>query len=165
VMLSEETTLGTNSVAAVSVMTRIAQEIEKDYPERAIVRVGQKGDTGISDSVTSSVVKTAHDVGAKAIIALTNSGYTARMISRHKPHSTIVAMSQNIRTIQKLALVFGCRAIQVPYYNTMGDVFKIVREYCIKEKLAKKGDKVVIVAGYPFIKKSLSTNMLLVETL
>ncbi|MEQ1561736.1 MAG: pyruvate kinase [Nitrospira sp.] len=165
IMLSEETTLGEYSIEAVSVMSRIAREIEKDYPEREISRIGNNGETDVTDSVTSSVVKTAHDVGAKVIVALTDSGFTARMISRHKPNSVIVSMSPNERTLNKLSLSFGCSPVLVPFYDTLADVQRIVREYCLKEKLVKKGDKVVISAGVPFNTKGLSTNMLVVQVI
>lgn len=165
VMLSEETTLGQYSVEAVAVMSRIAIEVERDYPERLIVRERRGEETGVSDSVTSSVVKTAHDVGAKVIVALTESGFTARMISRHKPLSSILAFSPNIRTSTKLSLSFGCIPVTVTHYNTIEDVIKIVRDHCLKQKLVKKGDKVVVAGGVPFNTKGLSTNMLLVETI
>lgn len=165
VMLSEETTLGDYPVEAVEVMRTIAREEEKNYAERAIVRVGKNGETKISDSITSSVVKTAHDVGAKIIVALTDSGFTARMISRHKPNPMILALSPNQKTSQKLSLSFGCMSVTVPRYETLNDVQKIVRDYCLKEKLVKKGDKVVIAAGVPFNTKGLSTNMLVVQTI
>ncbi|MBA3733303.1 pyruvate kinase [Patescibacteria group bacterium] len=165
IMLSGETALGSYPLETVTVMANIAREIEKDFPERKIVRLGGRGETDISDSVTSSVVKTAHDVGAKVIIALTDSGFTARMISRHKPDSVILALSPNPRTSVKLLLSFGCIAATVPRYDTLADVFSIVRQYCFKEKLVKKGDKVVIVAGVPFNTKGLSTNMLVVQTM
>ena len=165
VMLSEESTLGDYPIEAVTIMKTIAKEMEKDYPERKIVRVGQNGDTKISDSVTSSVVKTSHDVGAKVIVALTDSGFTARMVSRHKPHANILALTPNKETAQKLNLSFGCLPLIVSKYSTIEDVQKIVSQHCLKEKLAKKGDKVVISAGVPFNTKGLSTNMLIVQTL
>ncbi|KND49454.1 MAG: pyruvate kinase [Parcubacteria bacterium C7867-003] len=165
VMLSEESTLGDYPIEAVTVMRTIAKEMEKDYPERAIVRVGEKGETKVSDSVTSSVVKTAHDVGARVIVALTDSGFTARMVSRHKPHANILALSPNNHTSNKLNLSYGCIPVTVPLYNTIEDVIKIVKEHCLKEKLVKKGDKVVIAAGVPFNTKGLSTNMLLVQSI
>ncbi len=169
IMLSEETTLGEFPVEAVNVMRTIAVEVESNYPERIIKRIikgmGVNGEAKTSDSVTSSVVKTAHDVGAKAIIALTDSGFTARMISRHKPSARILAFTPNERTGNKLNLVFGCESAVVPRYKTIEDVFKIVRSECLSRKIAKKGDRVVIVAGVPFNTKGLSTNMLVVEEL
>lgn len=165
VMLSEETTLGEFPINAVTVMATVAEEIEANYPERSIVRVGVNGDTNIADSITSSVVKTSHDVGAKVIVALTDSGFTARMVSRHKPQATILALTSHEETSNKLCLSFGCKAITVPRYDSIKDVIKMVREYCLKEKLVKKGDKVVVVGGVPFNTKGLTSNMLLVEVI
>ncbi|MEQ1500188.1 MAG: pyruvate kinase, partial [Parcubacteria group bacterium] len=167
VMLSEETTLGDFPVEAVTVMRTIALEVESNYPERTIKRImrgiGKNGGTKTADSITSSVVKTAHDVGAKVIVALTDSGFTARMISRHRSNSHILALTPNERTANKLNLVFGCKTSVVPRYKTLEDVFKIVKERCVTLKLAKKGDEVVIVAGVPFNTKGLSTNMILIQ--
>lgn len=165
IMLSEETTLGDFPVEAVSVMSKIAMEIEKNYPERAIMHAEGNGETSIADSITGSVVKTAHDVGATVIVALTESGFTARMVSRHRPQSAILTLSPNERTAQKLSLSFGCIPVVIPRYKTLTDVFKLVRTYCIKQKLAKKGDRVVIAAGAPFNTKGVATNTLMVETL
>ena len=165
VMLSEETTLGEFPIHAVTVMATVAAEIEANYPEREIVRVGVNGETKISDSITSSVVKTSHDVGAKVIVALTDSGFTARMVSRHKPQATILALTSHEETSNKLCLSFGCKSVTVPRYDSIKDVVKMVREYCLKEKLVKKGDKVVVVGGVPFNTKGLTSNMLMVETI
>lgn len=165
VMLSEETTLGDFPVEAVTVMSKIAEQIEKNYPEKEVVHANGNGETEVADSITGSVVKTAHDVGAKVIVALTESGFTARMVSRHKPLTPILTLSPNDRTSQKLALSFGCTAITIPRYKTINEAFKIVRTHCLKEKLAKKGDKVVIAAGAPFNTKGIVTNMLIVETI
>ncbi len=165
VMLSEETTLGEFPINAVTVMATVASEIEANYPEREIVRVGINGDTKISDSITSSVVKTAHDVGAKVIVALTDSGFTARMVSRHKPNAMIIALTPHERTSNKLCLSFGCKSLTVPRYDSIQDVIKMVRTYCLKEKIVKKGDKVVVAGGVPFNTKGLSTNMLMVEVI
>ncbi len=165
IMLSEETTLGDFPEEAVKVMAKVAEETEKNYPERAIVRTGLNGETKVADSITSSVVKTAHDVGASVIVALTETGFTARMISRHKPEPVILALSPDAQTCNKLSLSFGTMPIMIPRSKSLQDVFKIVRTHCLKEKLAKKGDKVVIASGAPFNTKGVMTNMLLVETL
>ncbi len=165
VMLSEETTLGEFPINAVTVMATVAAEIEANYPERSIVRVGVNGDTNIADSITSSVVKTSHDVGAKVIVALTDSGFTARMVSRHKPQATILALTSHEETSNKLCLSFGCKSVTVPRYDSIKDVVKMVREYCVKEKLVKKGDKVVVVGGVPFNTKGLTSNFIMVEVI
>ena len=167
VMLSEETTLGEYPVEAVKIMSKVALDIENNYPEREISHVDQKGDIGVTDSITGSVVKTAHNIGAKAIIALTKTGFTARMISRYKPMSFIIAVTSDEITSRQLALSFGCLPLKVDNYNTALDVnvFKSIRTFCLKEKIANKGDKIVIATCSQWEKKGGSTNMIMVETL
>lgn len=163
IMLSEETTLGNFSVEAVQVMSRVAMQIEKKYPEKYSLNGCRECAIDVVDSITGSVVKTAHDIEAKLIIALTESGFTARMISRYKPDPLIMVLSPNIITCQKIALSWGCRPVHIERFGTINDVFKMVRQFCLKNKYAQKGDKVVIVAGAPFNKKGVKTNTLLVE--
>lgn len=165
IMLSEETTLGDYPVEAVKIMSKIAFETEKNYAERATVRADGNGVVAVTDSITSSVVKTAHDVGAKVIVALSGSGFTARMISRHKPKSLILVISQSEKTCNQSCLSFGCLPAQVKKYKTMDEAISIAREHCLAEKIAEKGDNIVIACGAPFGKKNLSTNMILVETI
>jgi pyruvate kinase len=161
-MLSEETTLGQFPIEAVTVMSNVANELEANYPEREITRLVKSGEVKISDSITSSVVKTSHDVGAKAIIAFTGSGFTARMISRYKPACPILALSPDDETTKKMSLVFGCIAETVPKHNDLNEVMSMVREVCLSKKIVKKGDKVVVAGGVPFNTKGLQTNMMLV---
>lgn len=165
VMLSEETTLGLYPIEAVTVMSNIALEIEKDYPEREIIHGTESGEREISDSITASVVRVSRDVGAKVIVAMTESGFSARLVSRHKPKPLILCFSPNERTTQRLSLSFGCIPTTIPRYETIPEAFDTIREYCLEKGLAKKGDKVVIAAGVPFNKEGISTNAVTVETL
>lgn len=167
VMLSEETTLGSFPIEAVKMMTKVALDIENNFPEREISHVDEKGEIGVTDSITGSIVKTAHNIGAKAIIALTKTGYTARMISRYKPTPYIIAVTSDETTFHQLYASFGCLPLKVNEYNTAldKDVFKSVREFCLKQKIANKGDKVVIATCSQWEKKGGSTNMIMVETL
>ncbi len=166
IMLSEETALGEYPVEAVTMMSSVAKKIEANYPkvsfaERDVCELLPKG---IVDSVSSSVVSVAHEVDAKAIIALTESGFTARMISRYKPARPIIVMTPNIKTANKIVLSFGCEAVIIKPFKYVANVMEQVRKFTLKEKYAKKGDKVVIVAGVPFGQKG-GTNMLMVEVI
>jgi pyruvate kinase len=165
IMLSEETTLGDHPIEAVKVMTRVAKEVERDHHlEREAIDRHMKGEMEITDSITSSVVKTAHDVGAKIIVALTETGYTARMVARHRPIPPILCFSPNQTTCNELSLSYGCRSVKVPIYDDLKKVFPEIRKYCLSKKITTKGDRAVIVAGMPFHKTG-STNMLIVETI
>lgn len=164
IMLSEETALGDYPVEAVRMMSKIAREIEKNYPERTVMRSGDNGASDITDSITGSVVKAAYDVGAKVIVALTESGFTARMISRYKPGPVILTLSPNEKTCNQIHLSFGCFPVRIKRYKTLNEAFAIVRQRCLSEKIASKGDRIVIACGTSFNKKG-STNMIVVETI
>lgn len=166
VMLSEETTLGEYPIEAVKVMARVAKEIEANYPERPIVHAPKNGKTDVTDSITGSVVKTAHNVGAKAIIALTHSGFTARMISRHKPRMPIFALSSKEKTVNQLSVSFGCLPTHIENWKSVSEAFEIVRKICLEKGIAEVGDRVVIAAGAHTEKHNIKeTNMILVETI
>ncbi len=172
VMLSEESALGEYPVETVSMMTRIAVSVEKEYPHHEALygdMLTSRVDThskykDVADSTTFATVSTASNVGAVAIVALTESGFTPRMISRYRPEQSIIAMSTRRHVVEQLALSFGCLPVLAEKLTTIEDVIKEVRSYVISRKLAKKGDKVVIAAGIPFGRIG-GTNMLLVEVI
>ena len=163
IMLSEETALGEFPVEAVKVMSRIANEIEVTYADQLLETSDSEGTASVANSITHSVVETARDVNARVIVALTETGSTARMIARHKPRSLIMALSHDETICRQLSLSFGCLPIHVGHYETLEDVFSMVKELCTERELAQKGDKVVIAAGAPFRVQG-STNMMIVET-
>jgi len=163
IMLSEETTLGEFPVEAVKVMTKIALRVEQDNCscENMVDHEEAHGDT---DVISQAAVRVAHDVDATFIVALTRSGRTARMISRYRPSEHILVMSDQPKHLNKLTLSFGCQPIETPTFKTVEEAMVVVREVAFKNKLAKKGEKVVLVWGFPF-GSSKDTNLILVETL
>lgn len=163
IMLSEETTLGDFPVEAVKMMTRIAHRVEKDVFTHDTIFEFEESH-GTTDVISQAAVQTAHDIKAKFIVALTDSGRTARMVARYHPAEMILAVTANVKEAPKLALSFGCYPVVVEKFKTIEDVMKTVRQIASKHKLAVKGDNVVIVAGVPF-GKNRETNMILVETI
>jgi len=158
IMLSEETTLGSYPLEAVTMMTQIAERLEGECHRNNTEIADEARD--IVGAVSVSVVKTARTLKARAIIALTESGSTARMISRLKPCRPIIAMSPNDRSLAKLALSYGCFPVPIRRFAHVVEVTDEVSNFAIKNKVAKKGDTVVIAAGVPFGKTG-GTNMLL----
>jgi len=165
VMLSAETAVGEYPLESVNVMVQTALQIEKNYPERERINGGKSGQIEVVDSVTSSVVSTANDVGAELIIALTDSGFTGRMISRHKPKALVIAMATSQPACYKLALSFGCLPVMVNKLKTLDQAFSVIREYVLANHLAKVGDKVVVSAGAPFGQADAKTNTMFVEVI
>lgn len=165
VMLSEETTLGLYPIEAVEVMTRVAKEVEAGAYGYVAQNNQDNGNVPVADSVTASVVNIAHEVGAELIIAITDSGFTARQIARFRPDPLVVAMTLNEKTAKQMALSYGCVPTQVHRFKVLSDALKEVRQFCKSNKLAKKGDRVVIAASAPFQKHDPETNMVMVETI
>jgi len=163
VMLSEETTLGDFPIEAVKVMTRVAMRIEDEVYTRDTIAEYDESH-GVTDVVSQSAVRAAHNVGAKFIVALTRSGNTARMVARYRPAERVLALTDMPENAARLMLVFGCYPLVVPTFKTVDEIMKIVRKAALDKDLAEKGDKVVIVAGMPFGESS-TTNFTLVETL
>ncbi len=165
VMLSAETSIGNHPLQAIEVMKRTALQIEKNYPERK--RFDEKLDNEICavNAITAAVVRVTHDVDAKLMVALTDSGFTGRMLARHKPKVPIVAMATDEHVYNKLSLSFGCVPVYIEGPEDIGRAFWLVKEYVIKNDLAREGDRVVVTAGVPFEQPEAKTNMLFVENI
>jgi len=166
VMLSEETALGSFPVQAVEVMTRVAQNIEGSINnQQSLLReVLHTPLQSVNESITASVVKTAERVSAKYIVALTMTGRTSRLISRYKPNQPILAVTPNDSTCRHTVLSYGVFPVKVENFSDFSDSLNVIRTFLLKNKLAVKGDKVVIASGMPFGKVT-DTNMMVVETL
>ncbi len=163
IMLSEETTLGDFPVESVQMMTRIAQQVEKDvYTSEHITQYDNLH--GITDIISQTAVIACHEIKARFIVAMTGSGRTARMIARYRPSERIVAMTSDPGVAQKLSLTFGCYPVVVPKFSTVEGIMSMVKKTAKKYKLGVEGEKVVLVAGMPF-GEAVETNMLLIETL
>ena len=166
IMLSEETTLGQFPVKAVQMMTKISERIEKDSHYREMVTSRKYSDPikRTSDALGNGAMEVAKEAGAKLIVALTDRGFAARMISRYKPEQKIIALTPNEKTRNWLALSYGCVPIICKKFGNITQVIKEAKDLALNNKLAKKGDKIVIVFGLP-LGRSGGTNSLIVETL
>ena len=164
IMLSEETTLGEYPVDAVEVMTKVAVRTENDFlHEQLLNSVDRIDPKNVGESISSSAIKTAHRVGAKYLVSLTNTGYGARILSRHRSQLPILTFSPDEKTYQKSILNFGCWVYKMKSYTDFAHAVKDIKDVIKKDKLAKSGDKIVIVSARPFGKQT-ETNMMVVET-
>jgi len=166
VMLSEETTLGEFPVEAVKMMTKIAMKIEKDSHYRDLVGSRKYNDPvkRKSDALGNGAIEVAKECDAKMIVALTDKGFAARMISRYKPEQKILALTPKETTRNQLALSYGCIPVLCKKFDEISHVIKESKNLILKNKLAVKGDKIVMVFGFPLGQAS-GTNALVVETL
>lgn len=163
IMLSEETTLGDFPIEAVKIMTKVALRVEGEVYTRDTI-AEYDSSHGVTDVVSQSAVRAAHNIGAKFIVALTRSGRSARMLARYRPAERILALSDNAQDTAKLMLTFGCYPMYADTFKTVEEIMATVRSVTLDTKLVKEGDKVVIVGGMP-LGTAADTNMILVETL
>ena len=158
VMLSEETTLGKYPLETVQMMSDIAVRTEAEIGTHRRHKVHSGS---VADSVSSSVVHNAEDVGAAAIVALTESGLTPRMIARYKPQQPIITLTPNEHVMRQILLVYGCYPIKIKPFQYIAKIIPTVNTLVKREGVAVKGDRIIISAGVPF-GVSGTTNMLMV---
>lgn len=151
VMLSGETAVGKYPIQAVKIMKEIICETENaiDYADFFYSNMSRLAFHDISSSVSLATVKTAYSSTAKAIFACTSSGYTAKAISRFRPEMPILAITDNEKTYNQLALSWGV----IPIRETVSELREAIDAvscYALKNKIVAYGDLVVITAGSPF---------------
>jgi len=164
VMLSGETAVGKYPIKSVEVMTKIASMIEVEGVGVNRAEIEKRHQSPVN-SITASVVRVAEDIEARAIVALTDSGFTARMISRYRPTQDILAFSPFMRTVRQLSLSYGCDGA---YMKEAGDTEAAIKK--VKKLLSswpdfKAGDKIVIAVGLSASAEHLGTNALLIAEL
>ena len=164
IMLSEETTLGDFPIHAVELMTKVAEQVESGLIKKQLLDNVPGTMMTSAESVAQSAVKNADRVGAKYLVSFTNTGMSSRLVSRHKPTQPIVVFTPNDVTYRQSILSWGTTPVLIEKTDDFNKVTQIVRDYFLKAKLAKKGDKVVMASALPF-GKNAGTNMLLIETL
>lgn len=150
VMLSGETAAGHYPVQAVHVMARIAEHTEKFMQQEHInlPTLLKQGQT-VTDAIGESTVGLAKDLNAKLIITLTSSGYSARMVARHRPAVPLLAVTVEEKIRRRLALVWGVTSVTVQEHQDIELVVEQALSEARRLNMALPGDRVVITAGVP----------------
>ncbi|MBQ9766966.1 MAG: pyruvate kinase [Lachnospiraceae bacterium] len=149
IMLSGETAAGEHPALVVEVMAKIAEQAEQDAFEMDIYR-GMQYDNDTNDTtnaICDAACTTAKDVGATAIIAVTMSGYTARRMSKFRPHQSIIAATPNEKTFHQLALSWGVYPVTALYQPDANVLFDHAVACAKRYGLVHESDRVVIAAG------------------
>lgn len=165
IMLSGESAVGKYPVESVEVMAKIAARAETDLLEMKLASgIHYEVDTrDTTNAVCDACCKAAMDLKAKAIIAVTKTGGTARRMSKFRPNISIIAATPENKTFHQLALSWGVYPVLAKYQNTAEDLFRHAIACAKQIDMCQKGDMVVITAGVPLNVKG-TTNLLRVET-
>ncbi|MEJ5309478.1 MAG: pyruvate kinase [Anaerolineae bacterium] len=175
VMLSGETSVGKYPVEAVRMMAKIAESAEGSpyFPYNQLLDIEQeaidapdtaRADTSIiSNAISRATVALAEAARATAIITSTESGRTARMVARHRPHMALLGITPFEATARRLQLVWGVvPAVVAPFDNT-DEMIQIMVHSAVTQKCAAIGSHIVLTAGIPFTFHGV-TNMIKIHT-
>lgn len=160
IMLSGESAAGAYPVEAVKTMVKIAERAEKDicYDAR-LRRRSEEEREDITSAISHACCTTAMDLKAAAIITVTMSGFTARMISRYQPGCPIIGCTVDETIYRQLGLMFDVNPLLINKEDDTETLFEAAVEASKKAGYIKEGDRVVLTAGVP-LKISGRTNMI-----
>jgi pyruvate kinase len=151
VMLSAETAVGHYPVEAAAMMDRIARRVQQDplyFAELDATRMAPEHTN--SDAISAAACQVADTLGAAAIVSFTSSGTTALRAARERPSVPIVAMTPNLGTARRLALLWGAHCVHSPDIRSFSDMVEKAVRAAHREGVAGRGQRVVIIAGVPF---------------
>jgi pyruvate kinase len=162
-MLSAETSIGSYPVDAVKTMAKIAQETEDRLSyERLLSEKGAWLKQETDELISYSACHTAHGLGAVAIVAFTQSGSTARRVSKYRPRMPILAITPNSIVCARLLLHWGVYPFEKAEASSVDELFATGAKLVKEVGLARSGDLIVITGGVP-IGLTGATNLLKVE--
>ncbi|MDQ7821098.1 MAG: pyruvate kinase [Armatimonadota bacterium] len=149
VMLSAETALGRYPVEAVRMMDRIARAVESSNP--GVFTPALPEQRGTVYSVARAAARLAHEVRARAIVAITRSGRTAQILSKLRPHEPLVAFTETVATARRLALWWGVNCFATDFLDNTDAMIAHVEDELIRRRLAAPGDTIVLVGSAPVV--------------
>ncbi|MDD5748799.1 MAG: pyruvate kinase [Actinomycetota bacterium] len=162
-MLSAETAIGMYPVEAVEVMAKIASRTEQTLGyEQILKRRGEWSHLGTTDAICYAACKVASDLGARGILCVTRTGYTAMHLSRFRPREPVIAASMDESVLRKLCLSWGVHGIHCEFESDFKLTIVRAISVAIMKGLLKSGDLVVVVSGF-LGEKSGTTNMIYVH--
>lgn len=166
VMLSGETASGNYPIQSVATMRHIVDRAEKELGIWGIHNLDQTIPSevpSVPDAVSGAAVLIAKQISAPAIICLSRSGMTARMISKHRPSCPILGVTPSQQTWRELALWWGVQPVRLFEMSDVNVAAKEAINNCVSAGLLQEGELAVITAGVP-IGRPGSTNMVEVLT-
>ncbi len=149
-MLSGETAIGRHPVESVSIMAAIAARAEEALPYELLLSRHARDRTGeTGEAIALAACQAAEAIGAAAIVAATESGSTARRVSRLRPRRPIVAVTSTPATLRQLSLTWGVRPVLVDRINDIDALVARGVRAAVELGAARPGDQVVVTAGVP----------------
>ena len=162
VMLSGETAAGDYPLEAVQTMARIAVRTEETLVNQDSFALKLYSKTDMTEAIGQSVGHTARNLGIQTIVAATESGHTARMISKYRPKAHIVAITFSEQKARSLSLSWGVYATVADKPSSTDEMFNLASKVSQEEGYASEGDLIIITAGVPVGEKG-PTNLMKIQ--
>ena len=164
VMLSGETSVGKFPVEAVQTMDRIIKKAESRYRDHFdIARPRAHHEFTTPDAISRAACVMANEIGAKAIVVITHSGFSAINTAKYRPKALILAVTGRDKILRRLNLVWGVRGIIVPDFVADTDTaFQRINEELRKLRYVQSGDYVIYTVGLPLLSRG-TTNSIKIE--
>ena len=159
VMLSAETAIGNHPNVVVEAMSRICEEVDSRNDTSALKFKELSGVDTLTTSIAKAAVQVANEIGAKAIVAFTETGKTPLLISNYRPKAPIFTFTTKDKTYNQMHILWGVEQAKIERLETTDEMFEIADTWLQINKKFKKNDKVVLVAGTP-PNKEAATNLL-----
>ena len=149
IMLSGESAVGAYPGEAVETMVRIALRAEADMDYIRRFSRDTSASTDVTNAISHATVTSAHDLNASAIITVTKSGSTARILSRYRPACVIVGCTTEKHVWRQLALSWGTVPLMIAEESNTDDLFEHAVDAAVQNGLVHDGELVVLTAGVP----------------
>ncbi|PLX19429.1 MAG: pyruvate kinase [Candidatus Muiribacterium halophilum] len=165
VMLSGETSIGKFPSRCVDIMDNVSRRTEEAIDYRKVY-IGLLSsflkEKDMTNAVTNAALTTAYELCAKAIITVTETGYTARMLSKMRPKMPIIAVTSDTKVWRQLSINWGVKPVLGKEYLSLDELQEQIIKLSLETGLIENGDIVVIVAGVP-VGIAGATNLIKVE--
>ena len=162
IMLSGETAAGRYPVEAVRTMDAIARKTESHTDDARLLGLRCRNRMNITAATAHAACTTAKDIGADAILTVSQAGITAQMVSSFRPETTVVALLLEEQVQRQMALYWGVEPITMPRAENTDELVELAVQSAEKAGLIRHGDLVVITAGVP-VGISGTTNMIRIQ--
>jgi len=167
VMLSAESASGKYPLQAVSMMSRIIEQVEADPTYRQVINASytpaQPGQTGIADAVCGAVRCAVSTLHAAAIVCYTRSGQTSLHAARERPECPVLSLTPIESTARRLAVVWGIHSVRIDGVSNVSEMTDVACDAARREGFAQSGQIIVVIAGVPF-GSATTTNLMRIAT-
>lgn len=161
-MLSGESANGLYPVESVAMMAKIDEKAENTLAENGTLQLNRFDKTSVTETIGIAIARAAKNLNIKTIVAATESGYTAKMISKYRPNADILAITFDERTQRGLMVNWGVQPIVTEKPETTDDMFDLAASKAVELGFAKEGDLILITAGVPVGERG-TTNIMKIQ--